>query len=55
MPLPAAQVAAVAAAAGIPAHPAATVGEAVSSLASADRLLICGSLHLAGAVLAENG
>ncbi len=53
--LPAAQVAAVAAAAGIQAQPATSLGEAVSALASADRLLICGSLYLAGAVLAENG
>jgi dihydrofolate synthase / folylpolyglutamate synthase len=51
-------VVAVAAAAGIAASPAASLTEAVSGLAAAEptgRVLICGSLYLAGVVLAENG
>jgi len=45
-------------AAGLAAEPAASVIEAVTTIAAADRnarILICGSLYLAGRVLAENG
>ncbi len=56
--LEAIQVAETARAAGLAAHPAASVAEAVAALAQTPgpaRLLICGSLYLAGHVLAENG
>jgi dihydrofolate synthase/folylpolyglutamate synthase len=56
--LTAEQVAATARAEGLEATPAATVAEAVAELARLPgpaRLLICGSLYLAGTVLAENG
>ena len=56
--LEAGAVAATARAAGLKAHPAASVAEAAAQLAQAPgpaRLLICGSLYLAGHVLAENG
>jgi len=57
-PLPAAAIAAAAASVGIAAQPAASVGAAVRELVASSggaRILICGSLHLAGHVLAENG
>ncbi|MBV0891749.1 bifunctional folylpolyglutamate synthase/dihydrofolate synthase [Paracoccus sp. Z118] len=56
--LPAAETAAVAAEAGLPATTASDVQAAVEELAAAHpgaRLLICGSLYLAGRVLRENG
>ncbi len=56
--LPAAETAAAARAAGIGAREAAGVREAVAGIAGAEpgaRILICGSLHLAGQVLRENG
>ena len=57
---PARDVAACAAAAGLPAAACAGVSEALAYLRArpwptAPRLLICGSLYLAGAVLAQNG
>ena len=45
-------------AAGIPATTAPSVAEALSNIAAKDpeaRVLICGSLYLAGSVLRENG
>ncbi|PZP18715.1 MAG: bifunctional folylpolyglutamate synthase/dihydrofolate synthase, partial [Kocuria rhizophila] len=56
--LPAQTTAAAARAAGLPAGTATDAGAAVSALAAAHpgaRLLICGSLYLAGRVLRENG
>lgn len=56
--LSAADTQAAALAAGIKAETAASVLEAVTSIASRDdnaRILICGSLYLAGAILRENG
>ncbi|QJD17338.1 bifunctional folylpolyglutamate synthase/dihydrofolate synthase [Paracoccus sanguinis] len=56
--LPAETTAAAARAAGLPAGTATDAGAAVSALAAAHpgaRLLICGSLYLAGRVLRENG
>ncbi len=57
--LSAQDAAAAAVAAGFrDAQPAATIGEAVAALAGSGqprRILICGSLYLAGAVLRENG
>ena len=56
--LPAQTTAAAARAAGLPAGTAADAGAAVGALAAAHpgaRLLICGSLYLAGRVLRENG
>jgi dihydrofolate synthase/folylpolyglutamate synthase len=59
--LPADAAAAVARAVGIAAETAASVEDAVAAIAAAGgdgpptQLLICGSLYLAGAVLAENG
>lgn len=56
--LPAETTAAAARAAGLPAGTAADAGAAVGALAAAHpgaRLLICGSLYLAGRVLRENG
>ena len=45
--------------ADVPARPAADVGAALDELAAAKgpplRILICGSLYLAGEVLRENG
>ncbi|WP_153748365.1 bifunctional folylpolyglutamate synthase/dihydrofolate synthase [Rhodovulum strictum] len=55
--LPAETTAAAAAAAGLPATTAGDVAEAVARIAGAQpnaRILICGSLYLAGRVLAEN-
>ncbi len=57
---PAEEVAAVAAALGIPVRVSAGVGEALGSLTTTPglpppRVLICGSLYLAGAVLEANG
>jgi len=57
---PAEEVAAIAARAGLPARVAASVGAALDGLATQDwpappRVLIAGSLYLAGAVLEENG
>ncbi len=57
-PLPDAAIAAAAHAVGIAAETAPSVDAAVRALAGrrpAGRILICGSLHLAGVVLAENG
>ena len=56
--LPAADTAAAAREAGIPATIAADTAQAVAALAKAHpgaRILICGSLYLAGRVLRENG
>jgi dihydrofolate synthase/folylpolyglutamate synthase len=57
--LPADRVAAVAREVGIDAHVADDVGHAIAAIAAggapAGRILICGSLYLAGAVLARNG
>jgi dihydrofolate synthase/folylpolyglutamate synthase len=55
--LPAARLAEIARAVGIAAAPAADVALAVAAQAADGpaRVLICGSLYLAGAVLAENG
>ncbi len=54
-----ADIAAIAAGLGIASAPGAHVADAVAQLLKANnraaRILICGSLHLAGAVLAENG
>ena len=53
---PAEELAAAAGAMGFSAAPASGIAEAVASAAAADaRVLICGSLYLAGRVLAENG
>ncbi|MCB1374401.1 MAG: bifunctional folylpolyglutamate synthase/dihydrofolate synthase, partial [Rhodobacteraceae bacterium] len=52
------QTVAAAAAAGLRARPATSLAAAVREIASADpgaRILICGSLYLAGQVLRENG
>jgi dihydrofolate synthase/folylpolyglutamate synthase len=56
--LPAEVTAAAAAAAGIPAAQAVGVAQALSAITAQDpaaRVLICGSLYLAGTVLRENG
>ena len=56
--LPAEVTAAAATSAGIPATTAETVGAALAAIAAQDpraRVLICGSLYLAGAILRENG
>jgi len=56
--IPAASIAAHAAAVGLPAHQAASVADALQALAiraPQARILICGSLYLAGHVLRENG
>ena len=56
--LPPERVAALARDAGIDATPSSSIAAAVAALAQAGapaRILICGSLYLAGAVLAENG
>lgn len=56
--LPAEVTAEAATAAGISAHIASSVGAALQKIASQDpsaRVLICGSLYLAGGVLRENG
>ena len=57
--LSAQECAAAARAVGIPAAPAAGTGEAIDAIASAEpgggRILICGSLYLAGHVLTQNG
>ncbi|HVL21820.1 MAG TPA: bifunctional folylpolyglutamate synthase/dihydrofolate synthase, partial [Amaricoccus sp.] len=50
--------AAAARAAGLAADPATDVAEAVAAIAARDpgsRILVCGSLYLAGRVLRENG
>ena len=55
--LPAEETQAAASAAGMDAHIAATVTDALSTIAAKDptaRVLICGSLYLAGSVLREN-
>ena len=57
-PHPAAEIAAAARRLGIDAYEAASVDAALSELAARPgpaRVLICGSLHLAGVVLTENG
>ena len=56
--LPAEETAAAARAAGLPAEVSADVGAAVAAIAAGcpqARILICGSLYLAGTVLRENG
>jgi dihydrofolate synthase/folylpolyglutamate synthase len=56
--LPGADTAVAANAAGIPAHEAVDVRTAITEILAKDsqaRILICGSLYLAGAVLRENG
>jgi dihydrofolate synthase/folylpolyglutamate synthase len=56
--LPASDTAAAATAAGIDATEADSVHDAIREIAALDphaRILICGSLYLAGTVLAENG
>ncbi|MDP2087027.1 MAG: folylpolyglutamate synthase/dihydrofolate synthase family protein [Gemmobacter sp.] len=56
--LPAEVTQAAAEAAGIPATIAASVAEALGAIAAADsraRVVICGSLYLAGSILRENG
>jgi len=56
--LPAEETRAAAVAAGLPAGTAGSVTEALARIAAADpqaRVLICGSLYLAGQVLRENG
>lgn len=56
--LPAETTAAAARAAGLPAVTAASVAEAVAAIAAeapAARIVICGSLYLAGSVLRDNG
>ncbi len=56
--LSAAATAAAAQAAGLPSHEAQSVGAAVNAIVTKvphARILICGSLYLAGAVLRENG
>ncbi len=57
-PLPAAAIAAAARTVGIAAQEAPSVAAAIRAVATEDgarRVLICGSLHLAGTVLADNG
>ena len=56
--IPAARTAEEARAVGLPATIAASVQEAISAITAAHpeaRILICGSLYLAGHVLRENG
>jgi dihydrofolate synthase/folylpolyglutamate synthase len=56
--LSAEEIAADAGEAGIPAHPAPSLAAALAAIAGESeggRVLICGSLHLAGVVLADNG
>ncbi|MGH7115776.1 MAG: bifunctional folylpolyglutamate synthase/dihydrofolate synthase, partial [Stellaceae bacterium] len=56
-PLPAAAIAAAAGAVGLPARESSSTAAAVhdiTALGGAARILICGSLHLAGVVLADN-
>jgi dihydrofolate synthase/folylpolyglutamate synthase len=56
--LPAEVTAAAARSAGLPARETASVAEALATIAAADpgaRVLVCGSLYLAGSVLRENG
>ena len=56
--LPAETTAAAAAQAGIAAHIAPSVAQALTDIATAQpaaRVLICGSLYLAGSILRENG
>lgn len=54
---PADELAAMAVAAGLTATPAASLADAMARATAADapRVLICGSLHLAGVVLKDNG
>jgi dihydrofolate synthase/folylpolyglutamate synthase len=57
-PLPARAIVAAARSVGLSAQIAASVSAAVRDLAKScetGRILICGSLHLAGTVLADNG
>ncbi len=56
-PLPAAAIAAAAHSVGLPAEESSSVGAAlrdIAALGGSARILICGSLHLAGRVLADN-
>ena len=58
-PLPASEIAAAARSVGLAAAQSASVADALAAILAAERhparVLICGSLHLAGTVLAENG
>jgi dihydrofolate synthase / folylpolyglutamate synthase len=57
-PLPSAAIAAAARSVGLPAHESPSTAAALASIAADPtpaRILICGSLHLAGTVLAANG
>lgn len=58
-PLPAREIVAAARSVGLAAYAAPTVGAALAAILAAEngpaRVLICGSLHLAGTVLTENG
>ena len=57
-PLPAEAIVAAAASVGIRAEPAGSVADALRDIVAGQapgRVLICGSLHLCGVVLAENG
>ncbi|MFZ3235084.1 MAG: folylpolyglutamate synthase/dihydrofolate synthase family protein [Stellaceae bacterium] len=58
-PLPSGAIAAAARAVGLPAEESSSVAAAVTAITAADPapalILICGSLHFAGTVLAENG
>ncbi len=57
-PLPAAAIAAAARSVGLAAHESASTATALAAITAEpapSRVLICGSLHLAGTVLAENG
>jgi dihydrofolate synthase/folylpolyglutamate synthase len=56
--LPAQETARIAATAGLQADTADSVAQAVARITATDpeaRILICGSLYLAGAILRENG
>jgi dihydrofolate synthase/folylpolyglutamate synthase len=58
-PLPAEKIVAAADTVGLPAREAPSVAAALAAITAAEpgpaRVLICGSLHLAGVILAENG
>ena len=57
-PLPAAAIAAAAHSVGLAAHESSSVVAAIRDIAARGgpaRILVCGSLHLAGTVLADNG
>lgn len=58
-PLPASEIVAAAGSVGLTAHESPSVAAAIGAILAAEsnpaRVLICGSLHFAGTVLAENG